>query len=63
MKEILEDCVCFDKEKILVLGPVLAPYKKVFQVFRKSNFFLFSDREFFADHKCSGCLFSILSIF
>ena len=32
MKEILEDCVCFDKEKILVLGPVLAPYKKVFRL-------------------------------
>ncbi len=35
--------------------------KKWFKVFRKSNFFLFSDREFYADQKCSGCLFSILS--
>ena len=32
MKEILEDCVCFDKVKILVLGPVLARYKKVFRL-------------------------------
>ena len=32
MKEILEDCVFFDKEKNLVLGPVLAPYKKVFRL-------------------------------
>ena len=37
--------------------------EKWFKVFRKSNFFLFSDREFYADQKCSGCLFSILSIF
>ena len=27
------------------------------------NFFLFSDREFYTDQKCSGCLFSILIIF
>jgi hypothetical protein len=32
-------------------------------VFRKSNFFLFSVRESYADQNCSGCLFSILSIF
>ena len=37
--------------------------KKWFKVFRKSNFFLFFDREFYADQKCSGRLFSILSIF
>jgi hypothetical protein len=27
------------------------------------SFILFSYREFYADQKCSGCLFSILSIF
>ncbi len=37
--------------------------KMYFKAFRNSNFFLFSDREFYADPKCSGCLFSILSIF
>ena len=36
---------------------------KLFKVFQKWNFFLFSDREFYADQKCSGCLFSILGIF
>ena len=36
---------------------------KWFKVFQKLIFFVFSDREFYADQKCSGCLFSILSIF
>ena len=34
---------------------------KWFKVFQNSNIFYF--REFNADQKCSGCLFSILSIF
>ena len=32
---------------------------KWFKVFQKPNIFLFSDREFNADQKCSECLFSI----
>ena len=37
--------------------------KSDLKYFENQIFFLFSDREFYADQKSIGCLFSILSIF